>query len=87
MRKPAHPASITGRDNRHNLTGPAAPPLTMSYAATAAACGVSPRTFRNWMRAGRGPVPIRLGGRHTVFLAEDVVAFLRAHRGACGREG
>lgn len=87
MRHCANPPPVKGNSNDNSrliLTGLAALPVSMSFNATAAALAISPRTFRNWLRAGKGPVPVRLGGRHMVFLADDVEAFLRAHRGVGG---
>lgn len=90
MRHRANPPPVKGNSNDNSrliLTGSTALPVTMSFDATAAALDISPRTFRNWLRAGKGPVPVRLGARHTVFLVEDVEAFLRARRSGVGGEG
>lgn len=50
--------------------------LLLSVASAAELLGISPKTLRNWLSAGRSPVqPVKVGAR-TMFRFSDICAYV-----------
>ena len=58
-------------------TLPESPPLLLDVHATARALGIPQKTVGNWNRAGRPPVPIRMGRRSLFWRADELADWVR----------
>jgi len=54
-----------------------APPLLLDVHATARALGVPPKIVGNWNRAGRLPIPVRMGRRSLFWRADELADWVR----------
>ena len=80
----ANPASVKFSPPGKPLPPGGTPPLLLDVHATARALGVPSKTVGNWNRAGRLPVPIRMGRRSLFWRADELAEWVR--RGCPSRQ-
>jgi len=79
-----HPAAPNPPSPAKAPSASETPPLLLDVHATARTLGVPQKTVGNWNRAGRLPIPIRMGRRSLFWRADELADWVR--RGCPSRQ-